>query len=122
MNWDGIERRKGIDWRIRLLRIAAITSWLLYAGALILVHLARPELNTGVARYYGVEIREYWDPFYSNWLLCLIWICASFSLFSLVVGYHRDRRSVDSRRYNLILLAVITLASGILLTYKILFA
>lgn len=120
MKWNGVERRKGTDWRIRLLRFSALASWLLYIVCLVLFHYARPEFNSGIARYHGLRVRNYWDPTYSDLLLYLIWVCSALSLLSLVAGYQRSRRSEDSRRYNLILLAVVTVASGVMLTYRIL--
>lgn len=119
MGWDGVDRRRGNDWRIRFLRVSALASWLLYVVCLVLFHFARPEFNSGVARYYGLQVRRYWDPLYSDLLLYLIWLCSALSVASLLAGYHRSRRYEDNRRYNLILLTVITVASGTLLTYKI---
>lgn len=120
MGWDGVERRRqGADWQVQLLRLLALASWLLYIVALLLFHYARPEMDSGIARYYGVEIRHHWDPFYSNSLLYVVWCSCLFSLLSLFLGVKRSRRSSDNRRYNLTLLVLVTLASGILFTYKI---
>lgn len=120
MGWDGVDRREGVDWRIRFLRVSAVLSWLLYIACLVLFHYARPEFNSGVARYYGHRVRLHWDPYYSDLLIYLIWLCCGLSLLSLLAGYHRSRRYGDNRRYNLILLASVTLASSILFTYQIL--
>lgn len=122
MVWNGIERRRGSDWRIRLLRVLTLASWLLYIVCLLLFHFARPEMNTGIARYYGVSVRHHWDPLYSETLLYLIWLCSGLSLVSLLMGIGRGRRCTDTRRYNLMLLTIVALVSGILLTYQILFS
>lgn len=122
MVWDGVDRRHGIDWRIRALRTAAVASWVLFIVCLILFHFARPEMNSGIARYYGVTIRSEWNFAYTGPLLYGIWFCAGLSFLSFLVGLKRSRRAEDTRRYNLILLTTMTVACGILLTYRLVFA
>lgn len=119
MVWDGVERRKGPDWRIRLLQAVAILAWLSFIAGLMLFHLARPEMNSGIVRYYEIEIRQFWDPAYTGPLLYFVWISCVLSLVSLVANRKLSRRIYDARRYNLILLTVITVSFGILLTFKL---
>ncbi|GGA69337.1 hypothetical protein GCM10011369_08740 [Neiella marina] len=120
MVWDGVDRRKGPDWRVRTLRGLAILAWLLFIISLLLFHFARPEMDSGIARYYELEIRQFWDPSYTGPLMYFVWSSCVISLLSLIANRQLSRRAGDTRRYNLILLTVITVSFGILLTVKLL--
>lgn len=105
-----IERRKGPDWVSLSLSWYAVTAWLLFIVCLVIVHFARPEYNTGLVRYWGIEVRNSWHPQLTEWLLYLLFACSVFSLLSVIVNKMRMRRKTDFLRVNLLLLFLMSLS------------
>ena len=104
-------RRKGPDWLINTLFILSLVGWAVLIIALGLSHLAKPEMNSGLVRYWGISVREYWDPELLPRLIYLLWWCCAISLLSIALNQFRMRRSTDSLRYNLIILLLISIGS-----------
>ncbi len=111
-----VERRQRRQkrWR-RLLRWLSICGWLLMAAALGLFHEARPELNFGLLRYHGIEVRGYWRADMTHWLLLVLWVNCALSALAILVNGVRMRRKEDNRYYNLLLLGAVSLVFILLL-------
>ena len=70
------ERRSGPDLLCRAFAWLAIIAWLLFVLALVMAHYARPEMDTGLVRYWGIEIRSDWHPQLTVYLQYLLWAVA----------------------------------------------
>ena len=98
------ERRKGPDLLCRAFAWLAISAWLIFLLALVLAHYARPEMDTGLVRYWGIEIRTDWRPKLTLYLQLMLWLIAALSVASLLLNYLRSRRRNDHLHLNIILL------------------
>ena len=114
--WDGIDRRKGPDWLVKTLRFMSLTGWSAFIVVLVLLHYAMPERETGLVRYHGITIRDYWDPFFYYWALYPLWICCGISLVTVLISRKRLRRLGDSARFNKALLAFLSVGTMLILT------
>ena len=106
------ERRKGPDWLCHLFKWLALSAWLIFAVALVLSHYASPELNTGLVRYWELDIRDYWHPILTVWLIYLLWGCITLSVVSLSINRLRMNRNTDHLYINIVLL--VATATGLL--------
>lgn len=98
------ERRRGADLLCRAFGRLAIIAWLLFLLALVMAHYARPEMDTGLVRYWGIEIRTDWRPKLTFYLQLMLWITAALSGVSLLLNFLRSRRRNDHLHLNIILL------------------
>ncbi|MBU2115729.1 MAG: hypothetical protein KKE94_18355 [Gammaproteobacteria bacterium] len=98
------ERRSGPDLLCRAFAWLAIIAWLLFVLALVMAHYARPEMDTGLVRYWGIEVRTDWRPKLTLYLQYMLWATAALSGISLVLNYLRSRRRNDHLHLNIILL------------------
>ena len=62
------ERRQGPDLVHRLFTWLAIVGWLVFMVCLIITHYASPEMDSGLVRYWHIDIRTYWRPTLTAWL------------------------------------------------------
>ncbi|HAW91711.1 MULTISPECIES: hypothetical protein [unclassified Arsukibacterium] len=106
------ERREGPDLLRRAFKYVAIIAWLLFFAALVVSHYARPEMDSGLVRYLGLDIRDYWRPRLTFWLVYLLWGSVVVSMVSLVLNRMRLKRRSDHLHFNIILLLLS--ASGML--------
>ena len=106
------ERREGPDLLVRAFKYLAIIAWLLFFAALVVSHYARPEMDSGLVRYLGLDIRDYWRPRLTFWLVYLLWGSALVSVASIVLNRMRLKRRSDHLHFNIILLLLST--SGML--------
>jgi len=104
-------RRKGPDWMVKTFHWLSVAGWVVLLIALGLTHLAKPEMRTGLTDYWQIELRQYWEPELTAWLIYLLWFCCMFSLCSLVLNQFRLRRSSDRRAFNTLLLLLVSLAA-----------
>ena len=98
------ERRSGPDLLCRAFAWLAIIAWLLFVLALVMAHYARPEMDTGLVRYWGIEVRTDWRPKLTLYLQYMLWATAALSGISLMLNYLRSRRRNDHLHLNIILL------------------
>ena len=98
------ERRQGPDILCRAFGWLAITGWILFIAGLVVAHYASPELDTGLVRYWGIEIRSDWHPKLTVYLQYLLWAVAFFSGLSLLLNRLRLRRRGDHLHFNIIIL------------------
>lgn len=106
------ERREGPDFLCRAFKYLAVIAWLLFFAALIVSHYARPEMDSGLVRYLGLDIRDYWRPRLTFWLVYLLWGSVLVSVTSLLLNRMRLKRRGDHLHFNIILLLIS--ASGML--------
>lgn len=86
-----------------------ILSWLVFVAALIMFHYARPEIEYGIVKYFGLDVREEWLAQPKNILLLLLYTCAGLSFIGMLLGRVRNRRRSDNHRYNLVMLLLVTI-------------
>lgn len=96
---------------VQTLHWLAVVGWVLFVVALGISHLARPEMDTGLVRYWNIQIRDYWDPARTAQLIYLLWWCCAVSLASISLNQFRLRRSTDRQQYNTVILLLISLAA-----------
>lgn len=104
------DRRRGPDLVRRLFGWLAVLAWLVFIAAIIVVHYARPELETGLIRYWELDIRQDWHPTLTAWLHYLLWGTAFLSGISLLLNRLRARRKEDRLHFNLVLLLLTSVA------------
>ena len=108
---DVKERRRGPDGLTRVLRGLVILCWGGFIVLLSLYHFARPEVAYGFLVYGGIEVRDYWDPALTPWLVYGLWSCCALTLAVLLLERKRSRRQDDSRHVNLAILLLVLIAS-----------
>jgi len=100
-----VNRRKGPDFLVKVLTTTSVIGWLLILLALIFVFYSQPEMDTGIVRFHGIEIRDYW---LTGWLtMATIFMFVS-SIFSVIAWFFHRKRS--KRRDDLPGALVFTLA------------
>lgn len=118
-NWDGIDRRLGQDnWRT-VARILTILGWVLFIVALLVSYYAAPEKSYGYLRYREIEVRESWLTPMTGYLYIILWLSALFSYITILIDNFRARRAEDSKRFNTILLMIISLAWSVYIIFHL---
>ncbi|CAM3826066.1 hypothetical protein [Rheinheimera salexigens] len=100
------DRRSGPDLVCRLFTLLAIAGWLLFVVCLVITHYASPEMDSGLVRYWHIDIRTYWRPTLTAWLEWLLWGCVLLSGISFVLHWFRLKRRSDHLHLNIVLLFV----------------
>lgn len=95
----------------RIMVILNICAWISLLTALLFFHYARPELVSGVQKFFGEEGRVYWSQEHVEGLLVALQVCLGLSLISIILRARRNRRKTDSFGINLLILVVITTIS-----------
>ena len=100
------ERRQGPDVICRAFSWLALLGWVLFLVAMIIAHYARPEMDTGLVRYWGIEIRDEWHPRLTAFLQYFLTFAALLSGLSLAMNRLRARRRNDHLHFNIVLLLI----------------
>lgn len=111
MTWDGIDRRHKPVEKERLFIVTVIGNivlWVLFIGALILLHYARPEFITGLQEYWNIPGREHWLNEPKNLLKLLLSICIGLSLLLIGLNRRRNRRKKDNIAFNVVFLLIVS--------------
>jgi hypothetical protein len=103
-------RRISIDIWVLLIRILALSGWVLFIFAIVMSYFAAPEQDYGYLRFRGIEIRRFWLTPLTGYLYIVLWVSALCSYFCLVLDHYRSRRKRDSKHFNLVLLLTVTIA------------
>lgn len=103
-------RRKGPDWLLHSLSLLSIAGWVVFVVALGITHMAKPEFNSGLVRYWNIQIRTEWHPELTPQLIYILWWCCGISLLSILLNRARLRRAGDRMRYNVVVLLLISAA------------
>ncbi len=116
----GRNRRLTQDVWFKMVRILAVSGWVLFTIALLMSYFAAPEDDFGIYRYRGIEIRKFWLTPLTGYMYIVLWISAFCSYLCLIVENFRSRRKTDSKKFNIILLMLISMAwiSYILINLK----
>lgn len=118
MAWDGIERRKGGDFWIKLFRLLSLIGWISFTVALVLSFYATPEQEFGLTRFHQIEVRKHWLSPLTDYLYILLWVTAGFSLISIFISHFRIRRATDDKYYNFWLLFLICITWAIYIAFE----
>ncbi len=116
-----IERRSNeTDLLTSMLRVSAGLGWFAIFSVQILAWVAAPELDTGIARYHELNVRDHWQSDWVQWMPYLLGACTILSLFALGASPFRSRRKNDPKRVHLIILLGLTLAGFAIYWFQIL--
>ncbi len=119
MTWQGKDRRKGKDFWVILSRVLAIGGWLLFIIAMIVSFYAAPEVEYGIVRFHGLEVRKTWQPQLTLYLYAILWLTALISLFAIIINHFRARRATDGNSFNFSLLLLISIAWSVYIYFDI---
>ncbi|MDO6526564.1 hypothetical protein Q4519_12805 [Motilimonas sp. 1_MG-2023] len=103
-------RSKGLQLTT-LLGWSALLAWVLFLIALVLFHYARPELETGLIRYFQLPFRSDWVIELKNLFLYFLWACCGLTVLNVIVNLLLKRRRTDYVWFNSLLLLVICVVS-----------
>ncbi|KAA3658881.1 MAG: hypothetical protein DWQ10_10225 [Calditrichaeota bacterium] len=105
----GRNRRRGPDKLIKAIHWLAIFGWINFIISLVLFDKAKPDFETFFDRLFHIEMRTYWNE--SLAFLSFSWfiLCIILSITGLIINKKRHRRKTDEYRWNLIVLAIISL-------------
>ena len=103
-------RRKSPDKWIMIVQTLTLVSWALFIFSLGMSYYAAPENDYGLLRYHSIEVRKFWLVPLTGYLYAALWLSALFSYLSLIVHKFRSRRGSDSKKFNLLLLLVVSIA------------
>ncbi|MCH1919748.1 hypothetical protein L9G15_09910 [Shewanella sp. A3A] len=102
-----------------LLAALSIVGWGLAVYALLIFDEARPDRQVGYFLSRGVQVRLRWDPVATTHLEQIIWSCAAISLLSLLVNWYCASHSRMGYWFNIPLLLLISITSGLYLRFLI---
>ena len=98
-----VERRKSTDlFRLVFIWMNIIACVGLIA-AILIFHRAQPEFETFFDRFYGLQLRRYWDQNYVRFLVYVLGAGTLGSAVCLWLSRYRGRRSTDRSRLVLAL-------------------
>lgn len=103
-----VERRHGKDVLLRILTIIGYINTAVIVTAAILLSKAEPDTFHSMTRH--LPLRSYWDPVSLKYLFALCVFGFFLSLAGLIVNMRRLKRKYDSVRYNLIVVAILSMA------------
>lgn len=112
-------RRKSPDKWIMIVRSLTLISWTLFIFSLSMSYYAAPENDYGLLRYHGIEVRKFWLVPLTGYLYGALWLSALFSYVCLIVHKFRSRRQSDSKKFNLLLLLVVSIAWAVYILINI---
>lgn len=113
-------RQRKPDLLLRILRITASLGWLAILMLQIVMWQAAPEIEFGLLKYHGIEVRTYWEPSWVKYMPFLLAACTLLSLTALGVTPLRSRRKNDPKRVHLLILLGLTVAGYGLYWFQIL--
>ncbi|PAJ73652.1 hypothetical protein CJF42_14645 [Pseudoalteromonas sp. NBT06-2] len=102
-----IKRSNKPDLLLKFVFGLNILSWFIFIAALVMFHFARPEIEYGIVRYFGLSVRKAWLSNPKDILLFLLYTCSFISILAMVIGRVRNRRRHDAQRYNLFMLLLV---------------
>ena len=108
------ERRKKVDWVVRMASILSFVSWFVAFGVWIVLGQAQPEqenmFTRGLFNIRAITVRNYWDtrllPIALGLLIASLCICIIAFLFNMT----RMKRKTDKYRKSIIVIGIITIA------------
>lgn len=89
------DRRRRKDLLSRVLIGLNISAWILIIPILMVFHRTQPEFETFFDRFYGLELRTFWDIKYLYILIYLVMAGIVLSLSGLLISIFRARRRND---------------------------
>ena len=92
-----MDRRKTKDFWARLLVKLNLISWGILILILFVFHRAQPEFESFFDRFYQLSLRTSWDVEYLYYLMIIVIAGVLVSIFGLVLGVFRGRRSKDHK-------------------------
>lgn len=105
---NNLERRHGPDLLSKVLGYISIAGWLLILIAAVLFFISQPEMDTGLVRYKGIEIRDDWLLGWLRAAYGFILLSAVSSIVAFVVHRKRSRRTSDQPSTLIIILAALS--------------
>lgn len=100
------ERRSKSPIRTNVLHALSVIAWFFFLLALIMFHYARPELEYGIVRYFGLPYREHWLMTPRNLLILFLMLTGIMSSISIIMRQRYSRRADDSIGVNQISLFI----------------
>jgi hypothetical protein len=105
------EKRSGPDILVNLIKTLSIVCCLLLIGALLLLDLAKPGIETFFDRLLDVQLRENWDQELLLSHFYLVAIMCALSLLGLIFNKMRTRRKTDRYSKTLIFATIFSIAA-----------
>ena len=102
------ERRQGPDLWIKWLPHLNLFTWGLFFVALVVVHYAQPEMDTGLVRYHELNIRQNWLQHLVYWIQIVLSGTIALIVGNLIIVQKRARRKQDVRFLNQKLLFILS--------------
>lgn len=95
-----------------------VLGWIVFLGALLVFHDARPEFVSGVQAFWGIEGRQGWSKTLTLYLAGLLLICLLISVTVLIMKRQRSRRDKDHFGINGYVLLITAVSSLIILYFE----
>ena len=113
----GTERRKNKDSKLLIVHSISMLAWACFILALIVFHYARPEMEYGIIRYFGLDYRDHWLVTPRNLMILFLILTGIMSSISILLRQNRIRRSSDSIGVNQISLLIICIICLLVITF-----
>jgi len=105
------DRRRKADFLQRSFFWLALICWGLFLLAILAFNYARPEIEYGLLRYLGIEIRSSWIAQIQEIFLFALWSCFAVTSLSVYLNFFRNRRLEDFHIFYFVLLLIIVVVT-----------
>ncbi|MBM4054246.1 MAG: hypothetical protein FJ264_06140 [Planctomycetes bacterium] len=108
------DRRKKPDVWIRALQLFIIVSWVAAIGAIVVIGIASPKIETFFDRKLEVNLRKTWNTDVAKYFLYMMIAGLCASIFGIIINTRRHRRKSDQYYYSLMFFGLASIAGIIL--------
>ena len=122
---DYLDRRKKVDWVVRMATVLSIISWVFAFAVWIVLEEASPEKNRKFITSFlssrldvQVQIRSYWDE--TLLPIAFLLLVASFVVCLVAFFFNklRMRRKTDKYRKSIIIIGIVTFVGIVVFLFR----
>ena len=113
-----VERRKKVDWVVRMATILSVLSWTVAIAVLFVLDKAQPEKEHMFTRMFGIAVRGYWEtPLLSVALILLIGsLCIC--IFAFIFNMLRMKRKTDKYKKSILIIGSLTILGIVFFIFR----
>ena len=113
-----VERRKKVDWVVRMATILSVLSWIVATVVLFVLDRAQPDKEHMFTRFFSIAVRDYWESplLIVAFILLIVSLCIC--IFAFVFNMLRMKRKTDKYKKSIIIIGVITILGIVFFIFR----